>query len=59
MMKNYMLSLSLDELLAFNKEQFEFLEKALKSSDVSEDVKNKIFNSLGEMEFLMKAKVAA
>ena len=59
MMKDYMLSLNLEELIAFSKEQTDFLGKALKSPDVSDEIKMKIFDNLDEMIFLLKGKVAA
>ncbi|HFA50423.1 MAG TPA: hypothetical protein ENJ95_15525 [Bacteroidetes bacterium] len=59
MLKEYMLSLSLDELLAFNKEQCDKMEKILRSPDVSDERKQKIFDNLDEMIFLLKGKIAA
>ena len=56
-LKDYMFSLPPDELKNFMLEPLTFLEKALKSSAVSEERKEKIFAHLDEMIFLMKGKV--
>jgi len=57
MLKGYMLSLSLEELTAFTMEPVRFFEKALKSPAISEKLKNKIHNQIGEMAFLLKGEV--
>ena len=58
MMKEYMLALSPEELKTFIKDQLEHLKKALLDPNVSEEMKNKIDNGLGEMAFLLKSKQA-
>jgi hypothetical protein len=57
LLKDYMLSLPPDELKKFMLEPLDFLEKALKSTDISEERKRRIFDHLEEMIFLMKGKV--
>lgn len=57
LLKDYMLSLPPDELKKFMLEPLDFLEKALKSTDVSEERKRKIFDHLERMIYLMKGKV--
>lgn len=59
LLKDYMLSLPPEELKMFMLEPLNFLEKALKSSSVSEERKQKIFAYLDEMIFLLKGKVTA
>jgi hypothetical protein len=59
LLKNYMLSLSPEDLKKFMLEPLDFLEKALKSSEVKPEQKKKIFDHLDEMIFLMKGKMAA
>ena len=59
LLKDYMFSLSPEELKIFMLEPLDFLEKALKSSTVSEERKGKILAHLDEMIFLMKGKVRA
>jgi len=59
MLKDYMLSLSLEDLTAFTMEPLLFFEQALTSPAVSEELKNKIHNQLGEMAFLLKGEVVA
>lgn len=58
MMKDYMLSLSPEDLKQFIKDQLEYLRKAMLDPNVSEEMKNKIDNGLGEMAFLLKSKQA-
>lgn len=57
LLKDYMLALPPEELKKFMLEPLDFLEKALKSADVNEERKRKIFDHLEEMIFLMKGKV--
>ncbi|HFA50455.1 MAG TPA: hypothetical protein ENJ95_15690 [Bacteroidetes bacterium] len=59
LLKNYMLSLSPEALKKFMLEPLDFLEKALKSTEVSDERKKKIFEHLDEMIFLLRGKVAA
>jgi hypothetical protein len=57
MLKEFMLSLSPDELKAFVMEPLQFLLEALKSEEVSEVNKAKIKEKLEELTFLMTGKV--
>ena len=59
LLKNYMLSLSAEDLKEFMLEPLNFLEKALLSSDISDDRKKKIFENLDATIYLLKGKVAA
>lgn len=59
LLKDYMLSLSPDELKKFMMEPLNFLEKVLKNSEVSDERKQKIFAHLDENIFLMKGKMAS
>jgi len=59
LLKDYMFSLSQEDLKSFMLEPLDFLEKALNSSAVSEERKGKILSHLDEMIFLMKGKVRA
>ena len=56
LLKDYMLSLSPDDLKDFMMEPLNFLEKALKNSAINDKRKQKIFEHLDEMIFLMKGK---
>ena len=58
MLKDFMLSLPNEELLEFMQEPLRFLEKALRSPDVSQEMKDKIDRGLAEMTFLLKGKVS-
>lgn len=59
MMKDYMLSLSPEELTAFVKEPIRFLGEALNSKEVSEESKARIFEKLDELTFLLSGKAVA
>ncbi len=59
MLKDYMLTLSLEELTSFTLEPIHFLGDALKNPDVSDEMKSQIHNNLDELAFLMKGKVVA
>ena len=58
-MKDYMLSLSPEELTEFVKEPIRFLGEALKSKEVSEESKARIFEKLDELTFLLSGKAVA
>ncbi len=59
MLKDYMLSLTPEELTEFVKEPIRFLGNALKSKDVSEESKERIFEKLDELTFLLSGKAVA
>lgn len=59
MLKDYMLSLSPEELTEFVKEPIRFLGEALKSSEVSDESKASIFEKLDELTFLLSGKAVA
>ena len=59
LLKDYMLSLSPDDLKNFIMEPLNFFEKALTSSKVSKEKKQHIFSHLDKMIFLLKGKGAA
>ena len=59
LLKDYMLSLSPDELKNFIMEPLNFFENALNSSKVSNEKKQQIFSQLDKMIFLLKGKSAA
>ncbi|MCC6727600.1 MAG: hypothetical protein IT258_24050 [Saprospiraceae bacterium] len=59
MMKDYMLSLSPEELTEFVKEPIRFLGEALQSNEVSEESKASIFEKLDELTFLLSGRAVA
>jgi hypothetical protein len=59
MLKDYMLSLNLEELKAFMLEPMHFLGNALKDKKVGMEEKSQILDQLKEMEFLLKGKVVS
>ena len=59
MMKNYMLSLPLEALTEFTMEPMKLLGKELEGNKLTEAQKEKIFESLEELEVMLRMKAVA